>query len=426
MGEPKANETAMPATHAVEMILKEVSDIVSSIDDAQSVMNELVRLTTMLLKVGNCSLVLVEPGTDELRIRAAFGLRPEVVQNFCQRVGEGITGWVAMTGKPLLVEDIESHPLFQRRSLSRYNTKSLLSVPLVFQKRVIGVLNVNNRADNGIFTKSDELLLSVLANFIVITIEKARMREKLVETERYEADLRVAREIQERILPGRLPSKEGWEFAARNVPARSVAGDFFDAISLPRNQTCVVMGDVCGKGVPAALYMSRVLGYYRVVAQVRQTAAEIMSFVNDLMAAEWTERAFVTAAACVFDNETGRISFCSAGHPAPLHLRESSGEVTSVPLGRGLPLGVEAGIVFDSTEIETKPGDTFVLYTDGVIEAKHASGEMFGEDRVREVMSRHRGTPDELAHTIVQAVGKFSEGAPQADDLTLVVIKRTG
>ena len=134
-------------SYALEKILKEVSDIVSLLEDAQKVMNELVRLTTRLLKVGNCSLVLIEPGTDVLRIHASYGLNPEIVRTWRARIGEGITGWVAQTGKPLLIENVETHPLFQRKSLRRYSTKSLLSVPLIYQKRVLGVLNVNNRND---------------------------------------------------------------------------------------------------------------------------------------------------------------------------------------------------------------------------------------------------------------------------------------
>jgi sigma-B regulation protein RsbU (phosphoserine phosphatase) len=411
-------------TYAAERILKEVSDIVSSIDDVQRVMDQLVELTTSLLKVGNCSLVLIDRGTDMMRIRAAFGLSREIVEGFRQRIGEGITGWVAKTGKPLLIEDVETHPLFRRPSSSRYTTKSLLSVPLIHHQLVIGVLNVNNRNDNRLFTRQDELLLSVLANFIVISLEKAQMRERLVETERMEADLRVARTIQERILPDEIPSTEKWEFAARNVPARQVAGDFFDALPLPEDRTCVVLGDVCGKGVPAALYMARVMGYYRVVSQVRHTASGIMAFVNDLLASEWTEHTFVTASLCVFDNQSGKISFCSAGHPTPLRLRQATGEVAPLVMDHGLPLGIEPGIPFESSEMDTDPGDTFVLYTDGITEAKSRAGEMFRDIRLRALMAGHRGSAESLAEKIIAAVDSFSGLDTQLDDVTLVVIKR--
>lgn len=412
-------------SYALEKILKEVSDIVSVLEDAQKVMNELVRLTTGLLKVGNCSLVLVEPGTDVLRIHASYGLNPEIARTWRGRIGEGITGWVAQTGKPLLIENVETHPLFRRKSNQRYSTKSLLSVPLIYQKRVLGVLNVNNRHDAGVFTKSDELLLSTLANFIVIAIEKAQMRERLIEAERHEADLRVAREIQEQVLPAALPIRERWEFSARNLPARWIAGDFFDAIPVADDRTCVLIGDVCGKGVPAALYMARVMAYCRVVTQVRRTAGGILAFVNDLLASEWTDLTFVTALACVFDNRSGRITFCSAGHPMPFRLRESTGEVSVIEAGHGLPLGIESGSSFEDVDIEAQPGDAFVLYTDGVTEAKNPSGELFHEKRLEEALRGHHGRPEALTERILTAVQAFAGHEPQSDDLTLVTIKHT-
>ncbi len=155
-----------------------------------------------------------------------------VTETFKARVGEGIAGWVAHTGRPLLVDDVEKHPLFKRPSRKRYSTKSLLSVPLRLRNDVLGVLNVNNKTDASMFAKADELLLSVVANFVVIALEKARMRVIEREKHRLDTALRVAREIQESILPTDFPSHPHFELAARNLPAHEVAGDFYDIIPL--------------------------------------------------------------------------------------------------------------------------------------------------------------------------------------------------
>ena len=422
-GDDHVPEVSAADPYLVETILKDLSDLVRSIDDAQGVMNQVAKLTTRLLRVRNCSLVMIEDDNETMRMGAAHGLPEGVLEKYRGRVGEGITGHVAKTGKPLLIEDVETHPLFARKSRKKYSTKSLLSVPLIFQESIIGVLNVNNRNDNSIFTHSDELLLSVLANFVVIAIEKAQMRERIRETERYEADLRVAREIQESLLPSELPSLKRWQLAARNIPAREVAGDFYDAIPLPEDRLCVVLGDVCGKGVPAAVYMSRVMGYFRVGAQVHYTAGEIMSFVNALLAPEWTERTFVTAVILVFDNRTGKVSFCSAGHQDPLYVT-TGGTVQSVASGEGLPLGVLGPAVFGSTELDTSPGDTFVIYTDGVTEAQNPQGDMFREQRLKDLLKSHSGTVEQLVESIVAAVDDFAGGAPQSDDVTVVAIRR--
>jgi phosphoserine phosphatase RsbU/P len=423
MEETRQPEETLATPYLVETILRDISDVVNSIDDVQEVKDRIVHMTTDLIHVRTCSLVMIEADGKTLRIGAASGLNDEIIKTYRGTIGEGIGGYVASTGEPLLIEDVETHPLFARKSQKKYDTKSLLSVPLKFQTETIGVLNVNNRLDGGIFTKSDELLLSVLANFVVIAIEKAQMRQRIRETERYEADLRIAREIQESMLPGELPSKDKWEFAARNLPAHEVAGDFYDTIDLPDGQTCIILGDVCGKGVPAAVYMSRVLGYFRVAARVHHTAKEIVSFVNDLLAPEWTERTFVTAVVGVFDDEHGKASFCSAGHQAPVRVT-GKGDVTHIDTGEGFPLGVVHGSEFDSATIETSPGDTFLFYTDGVTEATNKTGDMFREDRLDQTLTEHKGHADQLAGRIVDAIQEFANDAPQSDDVTLVVIRR--
>ena len=412
------------APYLVETVLKDVSDVVNSIDDVQEVMDRVVSLTSDLLRVRNCSLMMTSPDGLTLTMGAAHGLPREVVKNYRGAVGEGITGHVARTGKPLLIEDVEAHPLFARKSRKKYSTKSLLSVPLIFQQKTIGVLNVNNRHDNGVFTHSDELFLSVLANFVVIAIEKSHMRERVRETERYEADLRVAREIQESMLPRSLPAGRQWRFAAHNRPAREVAGDFFDAIAMPDDRVCVVIGDVCGKGVPAAVYMARVLGYFRVATHLQSGAGGIVSFVNDLLAPEWTDRTFVTAVVGIFDDARGTASFCSAGHQPPLR-RSASGEVTAVAAGSGLPLGIEHGSAFETFETDARPGDTFVFYTDGITEATNAAGDMFRDVRLKETLRAHDGAAEEVAARIVGAMEEFVHDAPQSDDVTLVVVQRT-
>ena len=425
MGDAKQAEGASTDTFFVEAILKEISDIVSSIDDAQQVMDRLVSLACTMLRVRTCSLVLVDLETQEMRIRAAHGLSEEVVRRFRQRVGEGITGHVAETGKPLLIENVETHPLFRRKNRSRYKTKSLLSVPLIQNNETIGVLNVNNRTDGLVFNRSDELLLSVLANFVVIAMDKAKMRETAIRFERYEAELRVARHIQECMLPREVPAQEHWEIAVRNVPAYAVAGDFFDLIPLPDGRMCVVIGDVCGKGVPAALYMARVLGYFRVAAKTRDGAEKITSFVNELLAGEWTEQTFVTATVCVLDKDGRKMSICSAGHPKPYWMKEGAAEAQALDVQGGLPLGIESGVHFAGVEIEAEPGDVFVFYTDGVTDAKNPEGKILGIEPLKDAIGRNASSVETLADAIVSEAEAFAEGQTRADDITLVAIRRT-
>ncbi len=423
MPDTSTNETSLADSFQVETILVEVSEVVNSIDDLDEVMDRVVGLTSTLLNVKTCSLMMIEPDGRTMTMRAANGLPKDVIESYEGQVGHGISGYVARTGKPLLIEDVETHPRFARKSKSQYSTKSLLSVPLRSQGQTIGVLNVNNRRDGGIFTRSDELLLSVLGNFVVTAIEKAQLRERIREHERYEADLAIAREIQESMLPGEVPSTACWTFAARNVAAREVAGDFFDVISLPEEKTCLVIGDVCGKGVPAAVYMSRVLGHFRVAAGLHSAPEEIMRFVNDLLAPEWTERTFVTALVAVFDDASGQVAFCSAGHHDPLRL-SANNTVEEMPSEPGFPLGVEMSFPFEASEVKTEPGDCFFVYTDGVTEAKNGHGDLFGSTRLENALRASGDGAESVADHIMGAIERYTINAERSDDITLLVAKR--
>ena len=257
----------------------------------------------------------------------------------------------------------------------------------------------------------------------LVEAQSAHLVKQLREQSQHEAELNIACEMQKRFLPRQLPKYPKWEFAARYVPTRVVAGDFYDIIPMSGARTCIVLGDVCGKGVPAALQMTRIMSYFRIVARTHDTPDDIMGFVNELLATEWSDDTFATAALCVVDNEKPVISFCLAGHLMPCLLREATGVVEAMSMENGFPLSVVAGASFRTHHLEAQVGDAFVLYTDGVTEARNAQGEMFSADRLRAAMRGHRGSAESLAQRIVDAVQRFSGVGVQADDLALLVIR---
>jgi sigma-B regulation protein RsbU (phosphoserine phosphatase) len=388
------------------------------------VLDSLVQMVSTMLGVDNCSLMLFDPGAEEMRIRAACGMNPEIARKVRVRPGEGIAGWVAQHGTPLLITDVENHPLFQRKSSSKYSTKSLLSVPLKHRERVLGVLNVNNKQDGGIFTKSDELLLSVVANFALITLDKARMREVMVQKERLDAELDVARQIQRQMLPQVLLAVKGYELAARCRSALEVAGDFYDLFSLADGRLCFVLGDVCGKGIPASLYMARVLSYFRSIASMTGSAESLMTRANALVSHEWSERTFVTACLVVLDSRGNQAHVYSAGHHAPLVVRGD--RIEAMVTEDGLPLGIDAKATFPERRVELNPGDCLALYTDGITEAKSPTDENFGEERLRQVLLASDGgaSAEAVLGRVFAAVEAFAEGRDQSDDQTMLVIRR--
>jgi len=410
----------------VNAVLKRISDIVASLDDSKSILDALVGLVSQMLQVDRCSLMLLDPGSNILRIRAGHGIPPSTMKRARIHIGEGISGWVALHGRPLLIKDVADHPLFKRQSAPRYRTRSLLSVPLMIGNRIIGVLNVNNKRNDEIFSKSDQLLLGTVANLVVIALERSKLREIEEEKKRIDSDIALAQKIQRAFLPRKFPKCGGLEFAAYCLSAHRVAGDFYDVVPLPDKGRCVVLGDVCGKGIPAALYMARVMTYFRAVATLRQAGAELLPTVNRFLAGEWTSRTFATACLLVIETNRPSISVCSAGHAPPYLLREKDPTPRMIEIENGFPLGVEADCRFDPADVPLENGDSLVLYTDGITDAVNTRGELFGYKRFEEVLRAHRNAPGKrLIDAVAKALTKFSVGHPQTDDQTLLVVRKT-
>jgi len=205
-----------------------------------------------------------------------------------------------------------------------------------------------------------------------------------------------------------------------------VTGDFHDVLPLQggNGNTCLVLGDVCGKGIASALYMARVLGYFRAAAGSRRSADGLLSAVNSLVSGESTTLAFVTACLVSVDKERQKMSFYNAGHLPPYLFNDKSRTLRVVKLP-GFPLGVDPAGKYDGTSLELSSGDCLVLYTDGIIEAANPSGEFFGRSRLEATIASHRGSAEELVRTIRTAVHHFAAGEPQSDDQTLLVARKT-
>ena len=273
-------------------------------------------------------------------------------------------------------------------------------------------------------------------NEVIINVVNALARRRLAmatkerhdrlesEKERLEADLRVAREIQELLFPQELGPLDGFELAARCVPARQVSGDFYDFIRFPYDKSCVLVGDACGKGLGAALHMSRVLSYFRAAAYMHYSPHDLIHIVNRFLLNEWSSDSFVTACLVALDARRDVVSLYNAGHCPPYVWRQRAGSLEALTTQDGLPLGVKRGAVFDCRETQLETGDLVVLYTDGITEALDRKGGFFGTGRLEGLLRDKACSADVLADSLLAAVAEFTEGVAQSDDQTLVVIRK--
>jgi serine phosphatase RsbU (regulator of sigma subunit)/anti-sigma regulatory factor (Ser/Thr protein kinase) len=300
-------------------------------------------------------------------------------------------------------------------------------VPLVAQGELIGALYLGPRLSDQGYSADDRKLLLTLAAQAAPAIRVAQLvREQAIEIqarERLEQEMRVATLIQQQFLPRQLPQVPDWQVAAYYGPARAVGGDFYDFIALPDGRIGIVVGDVTDKGVPAALIMARTQSVLRGEAPRLLSPAKVLQRANEILLPEMPARMFVTCLYMVLEPASGRIEFANAGHNLP-YVRTADGVVEL--RATGLPLGLLAGMDYPEHDATLAPGESLLLYSDGLVEAHGPTGDMFGFPRLRELLATDltgSGLLDYLLERLHRFVGK---GWEQEDDITLVTLQRTG
>ena len=301
----------------------------------------------------------------------------------------------------------------------------VLSVPMFMQGRLIGTIMVGPKMSGKVYSQEDIDLLSTVGGQAAIAIENARLHESEIEKKRIEEELALARRIQQGLLPKGNPPVKGLDIAGVSIPALTVGGDYFDYIPLGPNKLLVVVGDVSGKGMSAALYMSKIQGMIQIIAPMYQDPKEILIQVNRQIYESLERSSFITMILALFDLETKEVQICRAGHNKALIGVNGTLEYLK---GGGIGLGLERGPVFEQELEEIRQplnnNSIFVFYSDGLTEAMNEEMSQFGEEAVFDIVKERRGLgARELQQTILKSVEEFRGAAEQNDDLTVVVVK---
>jgi sigma-B regulation protein RsbU (phosphoserine phosphatase) len=306
-------------------------------------------------------------------------------------------------------------------------TDSVMCVPVRAGETVLGVVVLGRAEGRKAYTASDEKLLVGLAGQAGVALERSRLHEQETSRLRLEEELGVAHRIQLTLLPS-CPAIDGWDFAATYEAARQVGGDFYDFLNLADDarRLGLVIADVTGKGVPAALMMAYSRAVLRAQSLAGSSPVEVLDNTNRVMMLERQTRPFLSAFYAELDLDTGRLVYANAGHDAPLWI-DAGGRDWRELEGHGTILGAFNDLGLESREVVLGEGDTLVCYTDGVTEARDGSAQLFGDDRLAAAATSAvaagvgaRG----VLEAIVGAVAEFTAGAAQADDLTVVVVQR--
>lgn len=402
--------------------LFEVGLLITSSLDLDEVLTRAMDLSRQVMEADACSLMLLDEEAGELVFRIALSEVGEQIYERRLPVGQGVAGWVAANREPALIPDAYADERFDRSydEATGYRTRSILCLPLTVKDRLIGVSQLINKLNGEAFTEGEAELFRMLNAQVAIAIENARLHADRLRQERLERDLAFAHAIQKSFLPQELPQEDGVEFAASCSSAMEVGGDLYDVIAFPDGRYAVVIGDVSGKGVSAALYMARLVSEIRHLALRLEEPGAVLSALNDQLAAGAQGGMFVTLVCALLEPATGCLAVANAGHPPPLVRREGGGPPLVLDEGVGPPLGVLAGTPYTASLHMLEKGQVVVLYTDGVVEAQAADRSFFGMERLEETLAQAGGSPRAVCERILDAVETFVGGHAQHDDLTLV------
>jgi len=404
--------------------LAEIGREMSSILDLDALLTRIASLTKRLIDYRTFGILLLDEATNDLEMKLAvrYGKGAESKH---VRLGEGLVGWAALHKEPVLVSDVSQDP--------RYinlvdDARSELVIPMLIKDRCIGVFDLES-PELDAFTKEHKELLTLLASQAAVAIDNARLYEEVRRNEeRIEKELRFAQRVQVALLPTEPPkTAEGVDIAGRFEPARELGGDIHDFL-VPEPDTLVVaVGDVSGKGAPAALYgafaaeqvRSRTLR--RRFTPDRFSVSGVLRAMNTNLHERHLEEYYCTLCYAFFDFRRRTVTLANSGLPYPIRCSaEKCGQI-ELP---GVPLGSFPGIVYDEVTLELKPDDLFVFCTDGIFEAWNAMGAEFGARRLCDVVAAsRRESARGIVDAIFHAVTEFRGSAPQADDMTAVAIK---
>src|ERR1700691_5370730 len=400
------------------VLLNEIARELSSILNLDELLSRVAELLRKLIDYQMFSILLLDSSGEKLQHRFSLRFHENIHLKHEIPLGRGLVGYAAQMRQAVLVPDVSKDP---RYILLNPETRSELAVPLIYKDKVIGVLDLEHTR-RGFFTDDHRRTMMTLAAQVAIAIENARWYEEIArQKRRLERDLALARELQMRLLPQTLPKLAHLELAAKFVPARAIGGDLYDFVPYSLSRLGIAIGDVSGKGAPAAIYAALVSGILRSHAPIEPGPGEMLRAVNLSLAERRIEAKLVSLIYAVWDDERRTLIVSNSGLPRPIHVRAGKNHIIEAT---GLPLGLFDDATYDEVQVKMKPGEMFVFFSDGMLDARNRKGELFGRGRLEKIVQECAAKPaGSVVESLFKAVAEHSAGVETFDDQTVVVIK---
>lgn len=404
--------------------LVEVSALINGITESAELMPAILDVARRVMNADAASLFLVNLNGDlDLAVASQRdGSSGPPPQRLIVPRGKGISGWVLEHGQSLLVPDAYADPRFYREADKQtgYRTRSIITAPLLRNGREIGVLQVLNPTDRESFDSADLGAFEAYANLAATAIDKLRTIDRRREQQRIEQELSIARDIQSSFLPRTLPERDGFSFAASYRPARQVGGDFYDVVEIEPGHFFFVIGDVSGKGMPAALLMAQAVSTLRLILRPQLSPATALSRWNEMIYGSTIRGMFITALLGKIDAAARTVEFASAGHSGPMLVR-ADGSVEEIAVPGSPPLGIMPSRNAQAHQHQLNPGDWLVSYTDGLSESFDAERRSLDSAGIQRLLRRSFSTSQEIVDALVCGEETHRGEVDPHDDLTTLV-----
>ena len=399
-------------------VLNEISRELTSILNVDELLERISQLLRRIIDFQMFSIWLVNEHQrvleNQFALRFGERFRPEETIP----LDRGLVGAAIASHRLVRVSDVRKD---SRYHMINPEARSEMAVPLIYKGKVIGVLDIEHTRAH-YFNEDHERALTTLAAQIAISIENARLYQRVTQQEqRLESDLAMAREVQLRLLPPVKPKHKQAEFSARFIPARTIGGDLYDLIQYDPGRSAIALGDVSGKAAPAALYAALVSGIMRSAASQTLSPSALLKSLNDSLQERKLDSQYVVMLYSVWNDDNRTLQIANAGATQPLICR--GGEVETIK-AEGFPLGMFPNVDYEEFTLATQPGDSIIFFSDGITDAQNDAEEMFGDDRLKAVVKKTwQKSATKIADAILAEVGKFQHGRERFDDETVVVLK---
>ncbi|MDR1990176.1 MAG: SpoIIE family protein phosphatase, partial [Acidobacteriaceae bacterium] len=414
--------------------LSEIARDLTSILDLDELLTRIAKVIRRVVDYRTFGILLLNEDTSELEMKAAVRFGDAVTMPRI-KLGSGLCGYAALHKETVIAPDVSQDPRYLKLV---DETRSELVIPLLLQDRCIGVFDLESPELNA-FEKRDADILELLASQAAVAIENARLYATIRANERrIERELRFAQRVQAALLPAALPKRmKGVDVAARLSPARELGGDLYDFLTPEPNSLVVAVGDVSGKGVPAALYSAfvgelvRSRTFRRRYMPERSSPAGVLASMNTILSERQLEEYYCTLCYAVFDFKRRNVTIANSGLPYPIRVRRNEGveSLADAPMQvelPGVPIGSFPGSTYDELTLDLRSGDLFVFCSDGIFEANDAQMREFGAKQLMATIEQVREkSAREIVDAIFEAVERFRGDAPPSDDMTAVAVKIT-